>query len=148
MRRYLAPLLALVSLAAVAADEGGWTTDFSAAKKEAAKRGVPILADFSGSDWCGWCIRLDKEVFSEADFRKFAADNFVLFLADFPNAKPQTDALKAQNAALAEKYGVQGFPTVLILDAEGKVIGKTGYRRGGAAAYIEHLKGFLGPNRG
>ena len=118
----------------------GWMTDFKAALEESAKRGVPILADFSGSDWCGWCIKLDKEVFQETAFKKFAAESFVLFLADFPRSKSQTAAEKSQNQELARKYEIQGFPTVLVLDQDGKVLKRTGYQRGGAAAYIEHLK--------
>jgi protein disulfide-isomerase len=121
----------------------GWVTDFEAAKKEAAERNVPILADFSGSDWCGWCIKLDGEVFSREEFRKYAKDNLVLFLADFPAAKPQSEELKKQNKELAEKYGVRGFPTVLLLDAKGEVLARTGYRRGGAEAYVEYLKEML-----
>ena len=117
-----------------------WVTDFEAAKKEAAERNVPILADFSGSDWCGWCMKLDGEVFSREEFRKYAKDNLVLFLADFPQGKAQSDELKKQNQELAAKYGVRGFPTVLLLNAKGEVLARTGYRRGGAEAYVKHLK--------
>jgi thioredoxin-related protein len=122
---------------------GDWGTDFEAAKAQAKKSGLPILADFSGSDWCGWCIRLDKEVFSQEAFKKFAEENMVLFLADFPSRKKQPEDVAAQNRKLAETYKVSGFPTVLILDAEGKELARTGYKRGGAEAYVEHLKEFL-----
>jgi len=118
----------------------GWLTDFEAAKKEAAEKGLPILADFSGSDWCGWCIRLDNEVFSQPEFKAYAKENVVLFLADFPNSTPQSDEIKAQNKKLSNQYGISGFPTVLLLNADGSVINKTGYQRGGAAAYVEHIK--------
>jgi protein disulfide-isomerase len=121
----------------------GWLTDFEQAKAEASSRKVPILADFSGSDWCSWCIRLDREVFSQDAFKDYAKDNVVLFLADFPNSKPQPEKMKAQNRALAEKYGIEGFPTVLLLDADGKVLGRTGYQSGGAKAYIEHINGLI-----
>ena len=121
----------------------GWQTDFEKAKAEAAERNVPILADFSGSDWCGWCVKLDKEVFSKPEFKAYAKENVVLFLADFPNRKPQGEELKAQNKKLSQQYGISGFPTVLLLNADGSVINKTGYRRGGAAAYVEHLKELL-----
>ncbi|OGV66772.1 MAG: hypothetical protein A2498_12980 [Lentisphaerae bacterium RIFOXYC12_FULL_60_16] len=120
-----------------------WPTDFEAARKSAAELKRPILIDFSGSDWCGWCIKLDKEVFSTEPFKSFARDNLVLMLADFPNRTPQPDALKKQNEALAGRYGIQGFPTVLLLDAEGKVLARTGYRPGGAEAYIAHIKELL-----
>jgi len=117
-----------------------WLTNFEQAKTTAEKQKVRILADFSGSDWCGWCMKLDSEVFSTTEFREYAKDNLVLFLADFPSQKEQPEDLKNQNRALAETYGVSGFPTVLVLDAEGNVLGRTGYRRGGAGQYVEHLK--------
>ena len=133
----------LLGFASYAVAGEGWLTDFEKAKKEAAERKVPILIDFSGSDWCGWCVKLDQEVFSKSEFKEYAADNIVLFLADFPNSKPQSAEVKAQNKALSEKYGVRGFPTVLLLKADGSVINKTGYQPGGAAAYIEHIKSLL-----
>lgn len=118
----------------------GWMTDMDAAMKLSAKTGKVILADFSGSDWCGWCVKLDKEVFSKKAFKDFAEKNLILVLLDFPRSKPMTAKLKKQNAALAAKYGIRGYPTVLLLDSKGKVIVKTGYRRGGPQKYIAFLK--------
>ena len=118
----------------------GWMTDMDKAMKLSAKSGKPILADFSGSDWCGWCIRLDKEVFSQKIFKDFAKENLILVLVDFPRAKPMTQKLKKQNKDLAKKYQIQGFPTVLLLDSKGKVILKTGYRHGGPQKYVDFLK--------
>lgn len=126
-----------------AAKPAAWITSYEAAKAEAAARKVPILADFSGSDWCGWCVRLEKEVFSKDEFRQYAEKNLVLLLVDFPRGKAQPDAEKKQNRELAEKFGIEGFPTVLLLDAEGKELARTGYRAGGAAAYVGHLKSLL-----
>jgi len=120
-----------------------WVTDFEAAKKEAAERKVPILADFSGSDWCGWCIKLDKEVFAKKAFQDYAGKNVVLFLADFPSRTKLPEKLTKQNEKLAETYGIRGFPTVLLLDAKGKVLGRTGYKAGGPKAYIKHVKELL-----
>jgi len=133
--------LILPCVTAVAAD--GWSTDFEAAKTAAAKENKPILADFTGSDWCIWCKRLDSEVFSKEAFKTFARANLVLFVADFPSKKQLDKATADQNKGLAEKYGVKGFPTVLLLDAEGKVLAQTGYKPGGAEAYVEHLKGLV-----
>ncbi len=133
----------LLGIAALATAKEGWLTDFEEAKKQAAEKNLPILADFSGSDWCGWCIKLDNEVFSQDEFKAYAKDNVVLFMADFPNSKPQSAEVKAQNKALSKKYGIRGFPTVLLLDAKGKVIERTRYRRGGAALYVEHIKELL-----
>jgi len=117
-----------------------WLTDFEAAKKQSAETGKPILADFSGSDWCGWCIKLDEEVFAKDEFKKYAKDNLVLLMIDFPQSKAQTPELKKQNDKLAKEYRIQGFPTVLLLDKAGKVLKKTGYQPGGPEAYIKHLK--------
>ena len=103
-----------------------WLTDFETATKKAAELDQPILADFTGSDWCIWCIRLDEQVLSEKAFKDFAKDNLVLFKADFPQRKKQDEDVKKQNQELLKKYGVRGFPTVLLLDAKGKVLARTG----------------------
>ncbi|MCF6176593.1 MAG: thioredoxin family protein [Victivallaceae bacterium] len=119
----------------------GWETDFTKAKADAQKSKKIILANFSGSDWCGWCIKLDKEVFSKPEFKKFAKENLVLLMVDFPrNKKKQSKAVQKQNAKLAKKYNIKGFPTILLLDDNGKVLAQTGYQPGGAQAYIKHLK--------
>jgi len=147
MKRLMTGLLlaGLFGFSALAGEE--WLTDINQAKKEAAEKNLPILADFSGSDWCGWCIKLDKEVFSQKEFKAFAKDRVVLFLADFPRAKELTADLKMQNEQLRKAYAVEGFPTVLLLDAGGKVIARTGYRKGGAGAYVDHLKDLLKTTR-
>jgi thioredoxin-related protein len=128
---------------AVVAEKTVWLTSLSEAKAEAARRNVPILADFSGSDWCGWCIKLDKEVFSTDVFKKYAAENLVLLLVDFPRSKPQSAEIKKQNNDLAEKFGIQGFPTILLLDAEGKLLERTSYLAGGGENYVTHLRKLL-----
>ncbi|MFU8847383.1 MAG: thioredoxin family protein [Opitutales bacterium] len=123
--------------------ESAWMTDLEAAKAIAKAENKPMLVDFTGSDWCMWCIRLDEEVFSKQAFKDFAKENLILVEIDFPRKKTQSDELKEKNQALAQKYGIRGFPTILILDAEGKVIERTGYRRGGPEKYVEHLQGIL-----
>ncbi len=120
-----------------------WITDFEKAKETAKKLKRPMLVDFTGSDWCGWCIKLDKEVFSKDEFKEYAKDNLVLVELDFPNRKKQSDALKAQNKALAKKYGIRGYPTILLLDADGKELARTGYQRGGPEKYVKHLQKLL-----
>ncbi len=120
-----------------------WLTSLDAAKAEAAKRKVPILADFSGSDWCGWCIKLEEEVLSKPAFKTYAAKNLVLLLVDFPRHKSLSEKIKRQNSTLAEKYEVRGFPTVLLLDAEGKELVRTGYQPGGAERYVDYLQSAL-----
>ncbi|OVE74734.1 hypothetical protein BVX97_06420 [bacterium E08(2017)] len=147
MKKTLTVILAVLLLGGLTVeagkDDGFWLTDFEKAKGQAAEKGLPILADFSGSDWCGWCIKLDKEVFSKEAFRKHAKDNYIPFLADFPNRKPQPAEVKAQNEKLSKEYKIKGFPTVLLLDAKGKVLGRTGYKPGGPKAYIKHLDNLL-----
>jgi protein disulfide-isomerase len=120
-----------------------WMTDMDNAMKLSAKTGKPILADFSGSDWCGWCIKLDREVFSKKVFLDYAKKNLILVMLDFPRRKSQSSKLTSQNKKLMTKYKVRGFPTVLLLDSKGKVIATTGYRRGGAKKYVEHLEKLL-----
>lgn len=120
-----------------------WLTSMDEAQKAAKEKNLPILADFSGSDWCGWCIRLEKEVFSEPEFRKFAQESLVLLLVDFPRKTAQSEEQKKANRALAEAYGIRGFPTVVLLDAAGKELARTGYRPGGAGLYVGHLKELL-----
>ena len=92
--KLLLVLVCVMSVGSVFASGKEWLTDFDAAKKEAAKRNLPILVDFSGSDWCGWCMKLDKEVFSKKAFKAYVKDNFVLLLIDFPRRSKQSDAEK------------------------------------------------------
>ena len=130
---------AVLALAGIA-EAKSWETDFAKASAEAKTSGKYMLLDFSGSDWCGWCKKLDEEVFSRAQFKKYAADNLECVLVDFPKQAPQSKKLKEQNKEMAAKYGIRGFPTVLILSPSGDLVGKTGYREGGSASYVEHLK--------
>ena len=122
---------------------GTWLTDYQAAKTLAEKSGKPLIVWFTGSDWCGWCMKLDKEVFSKSEFKLWSKNNASLVVADFPRKKPQSAKEKKQNEELAQKYGIRGFPTILIFDSTGKQLGQTGYREGGAAAYVKHLQSFL-----
>ena len=136
-------LITLLGLQATLSAGEEWMTDFEAAKVKAAEENKSILVDFTGSDWCGWCIKLDKEVFSQAAFQEYAEDELVLVELDFPKRKAQPAELKAQNEMLAKKFGIRGFPTILVLSSEGKLIEKTGYRRGGAEKYVDHLQAIV-----
>lgn len=128
---------------AVAEKSKGFLENFEAAKKEASAFKQPIFAFFTGSDWCGWCKKLRGEVLDTKAFEAFAAANLVLLEVDFPHNREQSNALKKQNEALASKYQVEGFPTVCLLDADGKELARTGYEEGGAEAYVKHLKELL-----
>ena len=133
MRHLLA--LLLTPLAALGAE--GWLTDFEAAKKQAAAEKKDILVDFTGSDWCGWCIKLDKEVFSTPAFK--AQKDFVLVSLDFPRRKEIPADQKAKNEALMRQWGVRGFPTIILTNAKGEAYSQTGYKPGGPEAYLAHL---------
>jgi thioredoxin-related protein len=118
----------------------GWSSDFAAAKKEAAVSKKDLLIDFTGSDWCGWCIKLNKEVFSQEPFKVGVKDKFVLVELDYPQDKSKLSAETIkQNEELQKKYPVQGFPTILLTDADGKPYATTGYQAGGPEAYVKHL---------
>jgi thiol-disulfide isomerase/thioredoxin len=123
----------------VPTDHLAWMTDFDAAKKKAAAEGKDLFINFTGSDWCGWCIRLDKEVFSQKLFVYEAQKRFVFVYLDFPKNIKQSDALKAQNEKLAQVYGVEGFPTIVLATADGRPYAKTGYEEGGPLVYLRHL---------
>lgn len=135
-------LLACASLSAAA--EAKWLHDFEAAKAQAKEEGKPIFINFTGSDWCGWCIKLEKEVFTKKEFQDYAKDNLVLMEVDFPEKKEQPAEVKEQNKKLDKDFKIEGYPTLFLLDAEGKKLtGDVGYREGGPAAYVEHLKSLL-----
>ncbi len=133
---FLTPLVGLA-----ASDK--WMTDYDAALEAAKASNKHVLVDFTGSDWCGWCIRLKEEVFSKDEFKAYAEENFVLLVVDFPRRTKLPADQTRRNRELAGKYKVEGFPTIVILSPEGKEVGRTGYRRGGAEAYVKHLAGMV-----
>lgn len=126
-----------------AAPPPGWTEDYAKAVEKAKAENKNILLDFTGSDWCGFCIALDKEVFATPKFKSWAKEKVVLVKVDFPHSKPQSAKLKEQNADLKKKFPFNGYPTIVIVDPDGKQVAKkTGYSPGsGPAAYIEALDG-------
>lgn len=115
-----------------------WFTNLAEAQKIAVAEKKDLLVDFTGSDWCVWCIRLKKEVFNQTAFAA-ASKDFVLVELDFPQNKPQSEEEKKLNRALAAQYGIEGYPTVLLMNANGEVYAKTGYKPGGAAKYLKQL---------
>ncbi len=115
----------------------GWLTDFKKAQAQSLKDKKPMLVNFTGSDWCGWCIKLDREVFSKKEFQKWAKENVILVKLDFPRKSKQTAAEKKANRALANKYGVRGYPTILFINGKGEAVGKSGYMKGGPSAWTK-----------
>lgn len=145
--RYLMTCLVLGILASSAAElraesEKGeiWVNDIQAAMQTAAKEKKHLLLDFTGSDWCGWCIKLNNEVFSKEQFQAFASKKFVLVELDFPRDESKVPpAIQKQNQEWQQKLGVRGFPTIFLCTADGKPYAQTGYQQGGAENYVKHL---------
>jgi len=102
----------------------GWLEDFEAAKTQAAAEKKHILLDFTGSDWCSWCVKIDKEIFAKADFKAFSVKNLLLVELDFPQGKQLPAVLKAQNDSLGRQFKVDGYPTLVLLDPAGKEVGR------------------------
>ncbi len=115
-------------------------TDWEAAKAKSKTENKPILINLTGSDWCTWCIKIEKDVFSKKEFKDFAAEHLILMEADFPRKKEQPAEIKKQNAALKKAYLNGGYPTVLLLDAEGKKLSDDlGELKGGLDGYLKTL---------
>ena len=102
-----------------------------------------MLLFFTGSDWCGWCKKMDKEVFESSAFAQEVGNKFVFVMLDFPMNSKLPEGEQRQNAQLKQRYGVTGYPTVVIVDSKGGFIGETGYRSGGGKAYAQWLEQFL-----
>jgi thioredoxin-related protein len=121
-----------------------WTTDYKAALVQAKAQNKLVLLDFTGSDWCGYCKLLDQEVFTQQAFKDFADKNYIMVTVDFPHEKQLPDDVKQQNDALGKQFNIEGFPTLIVLDADGKELGRqVGYDPGsGTDAVIAKLKSF------
>jgi protein disulfide-isomerase len=138
MKKLFAFLCSLVIATHVSLAAGGWTDNYEKALAQAKTEKKLVLLDFTGSDWCGWCIKLDKEVFAKSDFKAFAKENLVPVTLDFPHGKKLPKKTADQNAKLKAEHGVSGFPTLVLIDADGKAINKWG---GYSATFLEELKG-------
>lgn len=139
-----------MGLVVTQAQELKWHTDVREAIALGNKEHKPLLLFFTGSDWCGWCIRLQKEVLKTPEFTKWAKEKVVLVELDYPRSVPQSPEVKQQNFELQNAFGVQGYPTVYFATAatkDGKVnfqgLGKTGYVPGGPVAWLEVANGIL-----
>lgn len=139
MKKLAIGLLGAALLLQVRAEELNWLTDVPKAQAQAKSEKKLVMLDFTGSDWCGWCIKLHNEVFSKPEFSEYARKNLVLVEVDFPRKKQQTADLKKANEALQEKYKIEGYPTIIVLDGNGKQVGQLGYQPGGPKAFIAEL---------
>ncbi|HBP20208.1 MAG TPA: hypothetical protein DEA08_20765 [Planctomycetes bacterium] len=122
----------------------GWLHNLEEAKKKAKAENKDILIDFTGSDWCGWCIRLKKEVWDTEAWKAEGPKRYVLVELDYPRKTPQSEETKKYNDAIQREFGVRGFPTIALLDSEGQPYGMTGYQKGGPEAYLKHLEELAG----
>lgn len=120
-----------------------WQSNLEEAVAQAKKENKAVLVNFTGSDWCKWCMKLNDEVFSQSEFETYAEQNLVLVRLDFPRNIQQSNETKMYNNSLAQRYGIQGFPTILVFDNQGKMVAKTGYQPGGATNYVSHIQSFL-----
>jgi thioredoxin-related protein len=150
MKKIIVALLLFAGSFAVEAQELVWETNVTKAMAISTETKKPLLLFFTGSDWCGWCIRLQKEVLRTPEFAAWAKENVVLVELDYPRKAPQTEDIKKQNNELQMAFGIQGFPTIILANAttkEGKVnfegIGSTGYVAGGPSAWLAVANGFL-----
>ena len=125
----------------VARAESGWLDDYKKAQEEAKAGNKILLLNFTGSDWCGWCIKFDRDVLSRPQFKEYARNNLVLVELDFPRVKTQSAELQKQNRQLAQQYEVVGFPTIIALNSDGQKLWEyDGYFAGGPEAFIAELE--------
>ena len=142
--------LLIGSLNLYSQENDGWLLNFDKAAELSMKTGKPILANFTGSDWCGWCIRLKKEVFVTPAFNKWAKENVILLELDYPRRAPQTEEIKKQIRELQQFFKVRGYPTLHMFNvgiADGKTqitaLGKMGYLAGGPTPWIANANNYL-----
>jgi protein disulfide-isomerase len=140
MKTMLIGMVGALALLQAGAEELTWMTDVPKAVEKAKAEKKLVMLDFTGSDWCGWCIKLHNEVFSKPAFAEYAKKNLVLVEVDFPRTKKLSAELKKANDQLLEKYKVEGFPTIIALNGEGKKVGETGYVEGGPKAWLAEFE--------
>ena len=122
---------------------GAEQSTVAAAADQAKREGKTVMFNFTGSDWCSWCMKLKQEVFSKPEFESFARDHLVLVEVDFPRRIAQPEALKAANQEAAKRMGVTGYPTLIFFNSDGTVIGRSGYQQGGAAAFVRGVTNLI-----
>jgi protein disulfide-isomerase len=144
--RSLSCLLIAFCFLATIAHGSGWQTDYEQALATAKSANKCVLLNFTGSDWCGPCIQMEKAVFSKAAFLKYAKENLVLVEIDYPRRKVLPAKVTQQNERLADQYRIEnsGYPTVVLLNPAGKILGQLeGYADEGPAdviAWVEKLR--------
>jgi len=154
MKKLAITLFLVLGSLTIQAQELTWQTDMNKALEISKKSKKPLFLFFTGSDWCGWCMRLQNEVFKTPEFAKWAKENVVLVELDFPRRTPQQPEIQKQNMELQQTFMVQGYPTVWFVNGskkDGKInlekIGSTGYLAGGPTAWIAAADQILGNNK-
>ncbi len=143
MKKLLFGLFAGCLLFQIHAAELKWETDLPTALAQAKAEKKAVFLDFTGSDWCPACILFHKQSTASSEFADYAQKNLVLVEVDFPNNKPQSDTLKTANKALQKKYNIEGFPTLILVNADEKELGRQlGYDSDGINDLIKKLKQF------
>ena len=147
MRNFFVAIVVVLSLSTAscgrakqAAAAQGWETDYKKAQQEAKADHKLVLLNFTGSDWCGYCFQLDRAILSQPKFKDYANKNLVLVEIDFPRRKALSVETQKQNMALAAKYQVEGFPTLVVLNGDGKTVWRfDGLYTSGVAAFLAEL---------
>lgn len=151
MKKIILVAFFFIGVSVSQAQELKWYTDVKEAVKVSNKQKKPLMLFFTGSDWCGWCIRLQNEVLKTPEFSKWANENVILVELDYPRRVEQSAEIKKQNNELQHAFGIQGFPTVYFakgtVNKEGKVnfegLGNTGYVAGGPTAWLAVADSFV-----
>ena len=151
MKKILITLMLIVGSFSVQAQELTWHTDMNKAITASNKEKKPLLLFFTGSDWCGWCMRLQREVFVTPEFTKWAKDNVVLVELDYPRKKQLAPEIVSQNDQMQQMFAVQGYPTVWFVKPSGgkdqkvnlEKLGSTGYVAGGPEKWLEAANSIL-----
>ena len=149
-RRFLSSCAALLfAIAALgagslnAATPEGWSDNYKASMEAAASSGKPAFVLLTGSDWCIWCKRLYAEILDTPEFKEYAKESLELIYVDYPREDYRTEEVAAQNEQLKGKFKVRGYPTVVLLDSEGKELARLGYMQGGPKTFIRAIKSAL-----
>jgi len=143
MRRLIFFIIVGLAALPVITKSAEWFTDAQAAQEKAKRENKFVLLDFTGSDWCGWCMKLKSEVFDQPEFGDFAQANLVLVEVDFPRQKQLDAAQKQANDQLARTFHIRGYPTIILLDPDGRPVAETGYMPGGPRAFDANLEKVL-----
>ncbi len=143
IKKYIAlVVLALCSTMTVFAEypPEGWTDSITEGIEQAQRENKMLLLNFTGSDWCTWCIKLESTIFSTSEFKNWSRQNMVKVFLDFPSRINLSEATMNQNQQLQHFFGVRGYPTLMLLDSNLIPLLQTGYQKMNTAEFIEHLQ--------